>query len=392
MTGNMMRRTAGAAALTGGLLLAACGHDGAAPSRPSPPQEVRTGGEGRVALLLPYGDDSRKDLVALAASLENSARLALLDQSYGGMELRVYETRGSAEGAAEAAKAALDDNASVILGPVFKDAAVRAAAVAADGGVPVLSFSNDSSIIGGNLFVLGHTFENAAERIIQFASANGRRQVLSVYARNPQGVAGKAAVETAAQAHGAVLGNSISYEFSQKGVVDSIPGIVDAVRMTESDVIVFTADTAGALSLLGQLLPEAGVDTEQIKFAGLTRWDIPESNLGNSGLQGGWFPLPDPNLMASFSHRYQYEFGEAPHPLAGLAYDGVIAARGMMAGGSGRADISALRSPQGFKGATGPFRFAGNGRIERSLAVAEVRNSRVQIISAAPRSYSGRGS
>ena len=386
MSGNMLRTGRAAMALAGGLLLAACGHVGTAPTQTSALQDLFSGGDGKIALLVPYGDESKKDLIALATSLENSARLAIRDLEAEGLELQIYETNGSVEGAGAAAQAALDNGASVILGPVFKDAAIHTAAIARNKGVPVLSFSNDVTIVGGNLFVLGHTFDDSADRIIQFASANGRRQILSVHARNPQGIAGKVAVESAALAHGSEIRSSISYEFSQMGVVDSIPRIVEAVKLTDPDIIVFTADTAGALSLLGQLLPEAGIDTEQVKFAGLTRWDIPESNLGNKGLQGGWFPLPDTNLTASFSYRYQYEYGEAPHPLAGLAYDGIIAAHGMLGGGSSRAN-AALVNPRGFIGATGPFRFQSNGRIERSLAVAEVRNNRAEIISAAPRSF-----
>ena len=40
---------------------------------------------------------------------------------------------------------------------------------------------------------------------------------------------------------------------------------------------------------------------------------------------GGWFALPDPSLNERFKSRYQAAFGEAPHPIAGLAYDGIAA-------------------------------------------------------------------
>ena len=388
MTGKALRFPGTGLALAGLMLLAACGHGSLGNLLSTPaPQQVARSGTGGVAILLPYGDTERPELVELAASMENSARLAVEDLGASGISLKVYETRGTVEGAAAAAQAALDDGAELILGPVFKDAALETARIASQSDVPVFSFSNDPNIVSGNLFVLGHTFENSADRILQFAMSQGRGRVLSVHALNQQGLTGQQAIADASARTGAEVKGSISYEFSQIGVVESIAQIVDTAALTEADIIVFTADTAGALSLLGQLLPEAGIDTEKVKFAGLTRWDIPASNLSNKGLQGGWFPLPDPNLTASYGYRYQYTFDTPPHPLAGLAYDGVVVANSVLATRRDHSRVAALKSPSGFIGATGPFRFRQDGRIERSLAVAEVRGNRPQIIAQAPRSF-----
>ena len=352
------------------------------------PQQIKRDGTGIVAMLLPYGDAEMPELVELAASMENSARLAIGDLGTDALNLRVYNTNGTVEGAVAAAQGAIADGADVILGPVFKDAALETARIASRNGVPVFSFSNDPSIVSGNLFVLGHTFENSADRILAYAVSQGRGRVLSVHARNQQGLTGQQAIAAASTRTGAEIKGSISYEFSQIGVVESVSQIVDAATLTEADLIVFTADTAGALSLLGQLLPEAGIDPEKVKFAGLTRWDIPASNLANKGLQGGWFPLPDPNLTASYGYRYQYTYGDPPHPLAGLAYDGIVVANAVLAEDRDRFRMAALKSASGFTGSTGPFRFRQDGKIERSLAVAEVRSNRPQIISEAPRSFS----
>ncbi len=388
MIGNALRFRGTGLALAGVMLLAACGHGSLGDFMTTPaPQQIKRHGTGIVAMLLPYGDEEKPALTELAASMENSARLAIGDLGADTLNLKIYNTNGSVEGAVGATQNALADGADVILGPVFKDAALETARIASQNDVPVFSFSNDPSIVAGNLFVLGHTFENSADRILQYAMSQGRGRVLSVHARNQQGLTGQQAIADASARTGADVKVSISYEFSQIGVVESIVQIVDAASLTEADLIVFTADTAGALSLLGQLLPEAGIDTEKVKFAGLTRWDIPASNLSNKGLQGGWFPLPDPNLTASYGYRYQYTYGDPPHPLAGLAYDGVVVANALLAEARDQSRVAALKSPNGFIGATGPFRFRQDGRIERSLAVAEVRSNRPQIISQAPQSF-----
>lgn len=369
--------------VAGLLLFTACGNtvpNSIQPSITNTPVAV----EGKIALLLPYGNEINREHLELATNLENAARMALADQPSEGIDLQVYPTQGTIEGAVAAAQNAINDGAIIILGPVFKDASVRVAEIASPYNVPVFSFSNDPSIIGGNLFVLGYTFENAANRLIKFANLNGREQILTVYAQNLEGQVGKSAIDNALKLNGIGLNESVSYEFSQRGVVDSIPKIMEFVQQSETDMIIFTATTSGALSYLGQLLPEAGIDTNEVKFAGLTRWDIPQSNLRNEGLQGGWFTLPDPNLSVSFSSQYQYNYGVPPHIIASLGYDGIIVSKGII-NSLGNAQISELRKPRGFVGALGPFRFGEGGHIERSIAVAEVQNGRPLVISPAPR-------
>ena len=44
-------------------------------------------------------------------------------------------------------------------------------------------------------------------------------------------------------------------------------------------------------------------------------------------VQGGWFALPDPGLYQQFQSRYSAAYGEAPPPVAGLAYDGIAGHR-----------------------------------------------------------------
>jgi Periplasmic binding protein len=125
---------------------------------------------------------------------------------------------------------------------------------------------------------------------------------------------------------------------------------------------------------------------------GLTRWDIPAATMALPGVQGGWFALPDPGLYAQFQSRYQAAFGEAPHPIAGLAYDG-IAAIGALAkqGKSDALTANALTQNSGFAGVNGVFRLRSDGTNERGLAVAQIRNNQVVVIDAAPRSFAGAG-
>lgn len=344
-----------------------------------------------VALLVPGGSGQASDEL-LARSLQNAARMAMADLNGVTIDLRVYNTAGQPGQAQAMAMKAADEGAQVILGPVFAQEANAAGLAVAGRGLNVLSFSNNPDIAGGNVFVLGPTFQNTAARLARHAVRNGKSRVMVVHDRNTAGELGRAAIERGvAQAGGSVVAVG-SYEFSQNGVVSAAPGIVSSARSTSADVMFMTADTAGALPLVTQLLRDSGLDTATTQLVGLTRWDIPAGTLALPGVQGGWFALPDPALYAQYQARYQAAHGEPPHPISGLAYDG-IAAIGALAkrGQSGPIAASALTQGAGFVGVNGIFRLRGDGTNERGLAVAQVRNNQVVVIDPAPRSFGGAG-
>ena len=388
MPTNVMTVARKSPALSAILLVAACAQ---APMPEPEPHQPAFSETANVALLLPFGSDDPNDLT-LAVNLQNSANMALDDLTGDRIELHVFETRGTREGAAAAAESAIAGGADIILGPVYSDTATTAAEVARPSGVNVLAFSNNARIAGGNLFVLGDTFENRARRILAFGAEQGRSRVLIVHADNPSGTSGRDAIEKAAAATRATVTGIVSYEFTQKGVVDAVPAIVALINETETNLVFFTANSAGALPLLAQLLPENDIDLEAVKFAGLARWDIPPSTLKLSGLEGGWFPLPDPRRAAAFNSRYRFSNNQSPHTIAGLAYDGIAFVNALVR--SGRSDpfsTESLLSAGDVFGAHGVLRMTPDGTMERALTVAEVRNGEAVIASPSPRSFAGLG-
>ncbi len=379
--------TAFAAGLGAMLFLSGCEPVPMASTGPS----IDTSAPVRVALLVPGGSAQPGDAV-LASSLENAARLAMSDLDGVRVDLRVYDTAGEAQTAAAAATRAVNEGARIILGPVYAQSANAVGLALDDRNINVLAFSNNTDIAGGNVFVLGQTFRNTANRLVRYAVEQGRGNIMIVHDRNMSGEAGAEAIRRAAAASGATIAGQESYEFSQNGVVAAVPTIVETAQSSEAQAIFFTADTSGALPLLTQLLPERGIDPAQTQFIGLTRWDIPPGTLELPGVQGGWFALPDPGLTQAFSQRYEASYGQPPHPIAGLAYDGIAAIGALVAQGNRDAlTTSALTQPQGFAGVNGIFRLLPDGTNTRGLAVAEIQNSQVVVIDPAPRSFGGTG-
>ena len=344
-----------------------------------------------VALLVPRGSANASDEL-LARSLENAARLAIAELNGVKVDLRVYATAGQAAQAQSAALQAVSEGAKIILGPVFGEAANAAGVAVAPKGVNVLAFSNNATIAGGNVFILGPTFDNTANRLAGYARAQGRNRIVVVYSENVEGQLARTAIQSAIARNGATLAGAVGYSFSQQGVVAAVPQVKAAVAAGQANAVFLTANTAGALPLFAQMLPEQGVSPASTQFIGLARWDIPAQTLDLPGIQGGWFALPDPGRSAAFSNRYAAAYGAAPHPIAGLAYDGIAAIGALVK--AGKADAltgAALTQGAGFQGATGAFRLRADGTNERALAVAQVRDRRVVVIDPAPASFGGAG-
>ena len=383
---KVLRKAVAVAALMG---LAACDPSMMTSVGGSDGPRVNTNAPVPVALLVPRSDPGAG---GVARSLENAARLAVASLDGVQIDLRVYDTAGNARQAAALAETAVADGAQIILGPLFGEAANAAGIAVADNGVNVLSFSNNPSIAGGNVFILGPTFQNTANRLLRYASRQGNDSVVIVHPQNVEGEFGKAAIQAAAASSGVRVASVQSFPFSQEGVTSAVPRIRDAVSSSGADAIFLTSTAAGALPMFLDLLPAAGLSPETTQYIGLARWDVPAQILSMAGAQGGYFTLTDPGVTNAFESRYRAQFDSDPHPLAGLAFDGINAVGALVR--QGRSDAltaRALTQNSGFQGATGVFRIRPDGTNERGLAVATVRNNQVTILDPAPSGFGGAG-
>jgi len=375
---------AAAAALT----LAACEPAMMAGSSTGP--TIAPGAPVPVALLVPGGSGGDG---AVSRSLENAARLAMADLDGVEIDLSVYTTGGTAGGGNAAARQAVEDGAKVILGPLYAQSANGAGLAAAASGVNVLAFSNNTAIAGGNVFVLGTTFENVADRVARFAAAQGRRNVLVVHAESTAEEFGRDAIVSALQDSRASVAGVIGFPLTEAGVRAAAGQAVATARATGADAAFFTSDYAGALGFLPQYLSEAGFAATEAQVLALARLDQTGGSAIPDGLEGAWFALPDPAQSVPFRQRYTEAYGSSPHPLATLSYDGIAAIGALVA--QGRPDAlsrSALTTNAGFVGVGGIFRLRPDGTNQRGLAVAQIRDGNVSIIDPAPRRFGAAGS
>ena len=373
------------------LWVSACATTGIVAPGANTGQNIDVNAPVQVALLVPGGSAAGSDQF-LASNLENAARLAISDLNGVEVDLRVYNTGSDPVQAASVATQAANDGAKILLGPLFAESANAAGVAVASRNINVLAFSNNPTIAGGNVFVLGATFDNTANRLVQYAARQGTTRFAVVHGDDLGGQVGRDAITRAVRGNGGQVAAVESYPLSQQGILGSTGRIAGAVKSGGADAVFLTGGVNADLPILATALPEAGINPADTQYIGLTRWNAVPQALSLPGLQGGLFALPDRAMTANFEARYASVYGEAPHPLAGLAYDGIAAIGALVARGNSNAlTKSALTTPQGFQGTNGIFRLRPNGLNERGLAVATIRNNQVVVLEPAPRSFGGAG-
>ena len=386
---RITRRAALAGILGAGLATAACQPTSLAGSGPAIGPQIDPRQPVQVALLVP-GGTGNADLDWLGRSLANSARMAAADAKGARIDLRVYTTSPTEASAVSAAEKAAAEGAKIILGPLFAESANAVGNAMKDNNLNVLSFSNNPEIAGGNVYILGSTFQNVADRLVSYGVKQGLRRFLMVYENDAAGQIGAGAIQTAIAQNGATLSGKQQHALSQDSIDAIIPAVTQAAKSGNIDAIFMTANQQAVLPYLTGQLASAGVTSRDAQFMGLTRWDTPAARLQLPGVQGGWFALPDTAVQAQFTQRYRSAYGEAPHDLGSLGYDGVAAIAALAAAGNRNAvNTVGLTRSSGFAGVNGVFRLRPNGTNERGLAIATVNNGRVVVIDPAPRGFGG---
>lgn len=368
------------AVLAGLVLLAGCKIIPKAPPEapPAPPADNLPNDQQRhrIALLVPTTGPNGE----LGQSIANATTMALLDTQAKAIRITIYDT---APGPAAAANAALKDGNKLILGPLASADVPAIATVARAARVPLITYSNDSTIAARDVFTFGTAPETAIARVVQFAGDRGVNRFALLAPKGDYGTRAGAAYQAAVKAAGGTIVASESYDRSNTSVLSAAQrlkakGGFDAVLIADSPR--FAALAAPRLKKAGAILP---------RILGTELW-VGDGTLGQTAaLRGAWFAGLSDARYAQFSTSYKARFGDAPYRQATFGYDSVLlAVRISREWRPGSAFPTAkLLDRDGFLGLDGPFRFAASGQGERGLEVREVRSGGLTIVGPAPERF-----
>lgn len=274
-----------------------------------------------------------------------------------GGALLVFDTGGTPQGAALAARAARKAKAAVILGPVFA-LEVPAVLAAVGTALPVLTFSNDEALVESGAFLFGITARQTVTAVLAYAARRGVRRVAVGGAEQGWGGQARAAAlgmagELGLEVQQLSAGEPGSFAFPPGTSADLLP---DALLMPD----------AASLARLAPGLVAQGVQPLGA-FQGL---DVGTDQLRS--LEGAWLAAPDPARYAGFARTFEERNGSRPGAITCLAYDAANIVNQMRLGGG--IDRSALLVGTGFKAICGDVRFREDGSATRALAILAVSN------------------
>ncbi|RYD57742.1 MAG: penicillin-binding protein activator [Sphingomonadales bacterium] len=330
----------------------------------------------RVALLVPLTGPN----AGVGKSLSNATQLAILDTRSDAVRITTYDTAG---GAANAANQAIADGNRLILGPLLAEDAREVAPIARRARVPVLSFSNDTSVAGNGTYLLGYSPAQSIERVVDHARSAGVTDFAGLI---PTGLYGERASTAMLRAVEGAGGKVLAME-----TFDSRPGsmtsAITKLGRVPYQAVLIAGSGGSAVAAVPVIRRSPGGKTARI--LGTELWNTDSGIGANAMLNGAWFASVPDNYYRQYATKYRARFGAAPYRMSTLGYDAVLLtiriARDWRPGDA--FPDSRLTEREGFAGLDGAFRFGRDGVAQRALEVQEVRGGTTVTVSPAPANF-----
>ena len=360
----------------------------------------------KIGFLVPLSGEHASE----GRGLLDAATLALFDIGRDDIELVVADT---ADGAATAARQVVSAGVDAVIGPLLARSVDEAAAILAGPDRHVLALASGPAAAGAGIFLMGHAPDHQVRRLVGHAVATGNVRFALLAPRSSFGE------RMAGILRGAVAeaGGFVTAEVFHDLAGSDIDSAVAALAATPVD----SGDTARAVARLqeqGGLAAEAGVErllasedrrafdavflpgsglllpriaawmghhgfrAGDVQLFGLDTLDDP-ALFREPVMNGAWFAVPPDAGRSAMLGRFGDTFGYDPGDPVTPAYDAMALVSAIVSGSRQRR----ITDWRGFGGIDGLFRFLGDGRTERQLAVMRITPAGSVIEDPAPAAF-----
>jgi outer membrane PBP1 activator LpoA protein len=261
---------------------------------------------------------------------------------------------------------------------------VRAVApIAKAAGVPVLSFSNDVSVAGNGVYLMGYVPGQSIDRVVQYARSRG---VSTFAGLIPNGLYGERASTAFLRSVEGAGGSVVSLQTYGR----TAGGITSATTRLNAKApydAVLVADAGTTAAVAAPLIKRgSGAST---RILGTELWNSENGLAAKPALSGAWFASVSDRLYRQYAAKYRARYNAGPYRLSSLGYDAVLlTVRIARDWPVGRAfPEGKLRDGDGFAGIDGAFRFGRDGIAERALEVQEIQGGSLVTVSPAPSGF-----
>ena len=303
------------------------------------------------------------------------------------MATEFYDTKSSPEGAREAAENAIDQDVELIIGPLLSSEVEAVSAKTRSSGVPVVAFSTNEGVLQNRVYTLGLLVGEQIERIVNYASRQGRERFALLLPDNSTGIAVAKEAMKAVKKNGSRVVKIAFYPPNTNDFSDIVKKLTNYGNRAEGigfDAVIIP-ETGSRLKSATAMFGYYDVFAPDVLFMGTSVWE--NTNLSKeTTLQKAVYPALSRNYSAYFNKKYRTLFGVYPPALASFGYDAVALASSLSKKNS--SDLNAaITNPGGFSGINGAFRIFANGKNQHSLDVMQITSKGDVVIDAAEHSF-----
>ena len=340
----------------------------------------------KIALLLPIGSKDN-NLSKLGKSLRDAAFLAKEDLGNNLLEIRTYDTYGNTRKGILAYNVALEEKNEIIIGPYLSTVTKEISNQIPFNSVNILSLSDDPTIVGRKIFILGDTVVNRANNLIQYAINNKKYRFAIIGPVKDDNNKILSLISNKILMHRGTITFSSYYSNDVSAISDLAQDIKNRIIQTNTDVIIFTGEPDKRMSHLAAELADITVNKKDkgIQIMGLTHWENSASILSEPALQKAWFTMPDQRFRSFYENKFINKFGYIPHPKSNLAYD-AVASLGVLHKNLTNSEndyfdkFNGLFNRNGFIGIDGIFRFNNDRIAEKELSIIELISGKPKML------------
>lgn len=351
----------------------------------NPNGEVFGQGSVRATLIVPKSAPG--NAARVANEIRNGALLAMKDFGQNTLQLVIKDSGGQAAPAQQAASEAVQEGASIIIGPLFAGNVSAVSGITQPANITVLGFSTDSSVARRGTYLLSYAPEDDAERILNYAVSQGSRSIIAFLPNNRVGTLNESVLRQTLGSVGATV-----KVFKYARTIESIREAVgNSASVWEAADSVYIPDGDQIPTTILSSLSQNGLSLSGKQIYGSGNWE--SVKLSDPKLKGALYSGRDTANFQAFATKYETNYNSKPSVLAALGYDSVtLVSELVRQNGTERAFATRnLENKRGFAGINGIFRLRSNGTTERGRAVYKVQNGVGQLVSPAPKSFSRSG-
>ncbi len=345
----------------------------------------------RAAILAPLEGSAGN----IGQDMQRGAELAIFTLNNPNIDLTFHDT---SLGINNAVTAAMTQQPDIIIGPLFAEHTHQAKVIAQQANIPILSFSNDSSVAGDGVWLLGQTPEQEITAVLQHALEvvtpleGASRNHLSVGILKQDNAYGRRISDKAVDMiftkpgvtaelltlNQEVLDDEVTLRAAIKKLTKWLPKSSDSEeRKPRFDIIIIAGDVSFGLRV-APVLSWYDLDPAVVKYVGTSQW-MAASILQEPSLTGGWFAAQPADQAAQFQSLWQATYNTAASKYAIMAFD-AVALVSTLPNQNTLKLRNALTTGTGFNGYSGAFKLNSNGQNFRHLEIREIKTGRFDVV------------